>query len=125
MFGAVKLSMAFSTHLLDQVIKQKEREQEATRQIYLARVKDALRELAGEIPFKAAFIFGSLTRPGGFALGVSDIDVAFEGLMDEDYFQAMSMLSAALGTDVDIVQLECHPLAEKVREAGTRWTEPD
>lgn len=116
--------MAFSTHLLDQALKQKERKREEARQQYLSKVREALHTLAGEIPFEEAYIFGSLTRPGRFAAGISDVDIAFKGLRDEDFFRAMSFLSAALGTELDIIQLEGHPLEQKIKEEGARWIRP-
>ncbi|MQL53249.1 nucleotidyltransferase domain-containing protein [Desulfofundulus thermobenzoicus] len=112
-------------HLLEKALRQRRAQDEEARQNLLLRVKAALAELAGRVSFSRAYIFGSCTRPGAFKRGISDVDVAFEGLADRDFFTAMVFLSAALGTDVDVVRMEDLAgslLTAKIREEGIQWT---
>ena len=111
----------FSTHLLDEALARKRREREALRQKVLTQALLALDELSQEIPFFAAYIFGSVVNPHKFR-GDSDVDVAILVLPDEYFFRAMAFLSARLGRDVDLVQLEVCPFAEKVKKEGVKWT---
>ena len=48
--------------------------------------------------------------------------MAFVGLRDGDFFQAIAFLTRELEADVDVVQLEGHPLREKIVKEGIRWT---
>lgn len=66
-------------------------------------------------------MFGSIVKPYGFRKE-SDIDIGFMGLRDEDFFRAMSFVSGELGADVDVIQLESHRLALKIRQEGLKWT---
>ncbi len=111
----------FSTHLLDAVLESKRRKREAARKEMLEKVLSLLDRLAQRIDFKEAFVFGSLVKPGRFVPGISDVDIALGGLRDEDFFPAAAFLSSELGIDVDLIQLEKHPLAQAIREEGVRW----
>ncbi|RDV84797.1 nucleotidyltransferase domain-containing protein [Ammonifex thiophilus] len=106
----------FSTHLIDAVLERKRKEREEVRKKLLEQTFKALERLAQIYSFEEAYIFGSLVKPGRFLPGVSDIDIAIAGLDDKDFFPTAAFLSSELGTDVDLVQLECHPLAETIKE---------
>ncbi len=111
----------FSTAILDRTIEQKRNEQEVMRLRLLDKVFQAIGSMTGSIPFREAYVFGSVTRPFGYREG-SDVDVAFAGLQNADFFKAMVFLSEALGVNVDVVQLEGHRLADKIKREGTKWT---
>lgn len=112
----------FSTHLVDQARQRKRAEREKTRLTYICQVAQALDALTQLVPFKEAYIFGSLTKAGSFRPGLSDIDIAIAGLRDEDFFKAASFLSRELGVEVDLVQLEGHRLEPEIRKGGLKWT---
>ena len=114
----------FSTHLLDRaLVKEREgREQERQKQIGL--VFKALEALSHLISFEQVYIFGSLAKPYRFFKD-SDIDIGFVGLKDEDFFQTIAFLSRKLGREVDVLQLEDHPLRAKVVREGMKWRKND
>ncbi|HID11323.1 MAG TPA: nucleotidyltransferase domain-containing protein [Candidatus Latescibacteria bacterium] len=111
---------AFSTHLLDRAIDRQRQRREKRRQERLTLVLQAIDKLSCRVRFEEAYIFGSLAKPHRYFEG-SDVDVAFVGLRDEDFFQAIAFLSRELGTEVDVVQLEGHPLREKILQEAIRW----
>ncbi len=76
------------------------------------------------ISFEQAYIFGSLAKPYRFFKD-SDVDVAFLGLRDEDFFQAIAFLSRELDANVDVIQLEDHTLRDKVMREGIKWKKSD
>lgn len=104
------------TTLLDAYKKEKEQKAEILRNNQTKKVHDALFELSKKIHFKNAYIFGSIVKP--YFSDESDIDIAFEGLNDKDFFKAMIFLSDYLQKDVDIVQLEGHRLRDKIIKDG-------
>jgi len=112
--------MKFSTILLDQTLKKKRYEQEELRKQTLKKLDKILHEMSKIIPFKGAYIFGSITKPYQFTRE-SDVDIAFLGLDDCDFFRAMSILSIKLKRDVDIVQLEHHRIKDKIIRDGIKW----
>jgi predicted nucleotidyltransferase len=111
----------FATPILDAAIERKRREGEAFRQGMVCKIFAALAELRKTVPFREAYIFGSIIRPYGFTER-SDIDIAFIGLDDNVFFTGMSFLSREVGVDVDVIQLEGHRLANKIMREGIRWT---
>lgn len=118
------LAMEFQFDVLERKLKQKRQEAEHLRLDMLEKLRKALAKIALEIQFDEAYIFGSITRPGRFGKE-SDIDVGFLGLQDEDFFRMMSRLSMELEWEVDVIQLEGHRLAEKIKREGIRWTKND
>ncbi len=112
-------------YLVAEAVRCRRAADERARQELLTRTKEALAELARREAFSRAYIFGSLVRPGAFVKGVSDVDVAFEGLANEHFFAALAFLSSRLGLDVDAVRLEdlakSH-LAAKIKREGILWT---
>jgi len=117
-------NMLFSTVLIDKAINRKRNEDEARRLQCIARLFDILRNLSKCVFFNEAYIFGSVVKPHGFS-ELSDIDIGFIGLKDEDFFKAMSFISSQIGLEVDVIQLEGHRLADKVMREGVRWTQKD
>ncbi len=110
----------FKTTLLDQHLRKKQRENEEIRRQTLQRVLDMLPQLAAKYRFNRAYVFGSLTKRGRFR-SYSDIDIAIEGLDNEDYFKVMADLSDRLGREVDVIQLEKHRLQKRIVESGIEW----
>lgn len=110
----------FSTYLLDAAIARRREERERLRQEVVALALTALDELAQEVPFKQAYLFGSVARPHRFHPD-SDVDIAFVGLSDEHFFRAMALLSRKLGRDVDVVQLESVRWKDAIVREGIRW----
>lgn len=114
------MSPRFSTHILDRAIASQRERREQRRKDRLGAIFQALDELSVRIPFEGAYVFGSLAKPHRF-FDESDVDVAFLGLRDEDFFVAMAFLSRTLGTDADVIQLEAHPLREVIAQEGISW----
>ena len=116
--------MRFSTVLIDKTIARKRKEREAKRLQFIERLFDILRRLSKSVSFDEAYIFGSVIKPHRFS-ELSDIDVSFIGLKDEDFFKTMSFISNEIGLEVDVIQLEGHRLADKIKREGIRWTQKD
>ncbi|MCS6936252.1 MAG: nucleotidyltransferase domain-containing protein [Candidatus Bipolaricaulota bacterium] len=117
------MSAKFSTHILDRALERRRERREQLRQELIHTVYEALAELSQEVIFTEAYLFGSLTRPERFS-EESDIDIAFVGLRDEDFFRALAFLLDRLARDVDIVQVERHPRKDQIIREGIRWTKP-
>lgn len=117
------MSAKFSTHILDQALKRRRTRREQLRHELIHTVHEALAELSQEIAFTGAYLVGSLTCPERFS-EESDIDIAFVGLRDEDFFRVLALLSGRLARDVDIVQLEKHPHKDQIIREGIRWMKP-
>lgn len=117
------MSAKFSTHILDQALERRRARCEQLRHELIHTVHEALTELSQEIAFTGAYLFGSLTCPERFS-EKSDVDIAFVGLRDEDFFRALAFLMRRLARDVDIVQLEKHPHKDQIIREGIQWTKP-
>jgi hypothetical protein len=76
------------------------------------------------VSYAAVYPFGSVLQPGRFRED-SDVDLAFEGLSDEDYFRAKRYLENTLRRPVDVLQLEEHRLRDVICRKGVRWTRDD
>jgi len=96
---------------------------ERLREETLYRVRKALEELEARIPFRRAFIFGSLVRPGAFHED-SDVDIALEGLPPERFWEAAAHLSEILEREVDVLPLEEVRFREKIEREGLLWKRP-
>jgi predicted nucleotidyltransferase len=100
--------------------KKEQREQERKR--ILKKTNNALSRLNQKISFSEAYLFGSVIQEGNFTEN-SDVDIAFRGLTDKDFFRTMAFLSREIGRDVDVIQLEQHPFKEKISTIKFRkWT---
>lgn len=113
--------MAFKTCLLDEALARRRAIMERTRRAVLAELVRLLGEWGPRYGIRHAYIFGSITRPGHFTED-SDVDIAVERMVPEDYFLAMSAFASALGREVDLIELDrCH-FAHRIRERGIKWT---
>ncbi len=112
--------MAYVTALLDEAIEKKRKRQEDQRLDVIEQALAAIDKLSQETSFAEAYLFGSVTKPFRFSER-SDIDIGFIGLDNGHFFRVMSYISEATGHDVDIVQLEGHRLADKIKRGGIRW----
>ncbi len=115
------MARAFSCDLLNEVQRTRRARREAQRQAVLKQMWELLPRLHAIIRFHEAYVFGSVLSSKRFQ-DDSDVDVAFVGLQDKDFFPAMAWLSRELGREVDVIQLEGHRLADKIRKEGLRWT---
>lgn len=115
------MARPFSCDLLNAVQRARRTRREAQREALLKQVWELLPRLAARIQFEEAYVFGSVLNSKRFQ-DDSDVDVAFVGLQDEDFFPTMAWLSRELGREVDVIQLEGHRLANKIRKEGLRWT---
>jgi len=61
--------------------------------------------MSKSISFEKIYLFGTITEPYQFS-EESDIDIAFVGLKDKDFFTTLAYLSRQLGRNVDILQLD-------------------
>ena len=112
--------MPFDTSVLDAALARRRAENEQERQTLLANVLRMLEQLGPEYGIQQAYVFGSVVLPGRFYFH-SDIDIAVEQIDPKRFFEAMSTLSASLGRDVDLVELDkCH-FAHRIREKGILW----
>jgi hypothetical protein len=114
------MTKPFKTTLLDRHLRKKQRENEKRRQETLQQVFRLLSKLAGKYGFNRAYVFGSITQMGRFRKN-SDVDVAVAGLADEKYFALIVELSHKLGREVDVFQIEKHPLRKRIMETGIEW----
>ncbi len=90
----------------------------------IEKILAVIGELSEKIDFEEAYLFGSVIKPFRFSER-SDIDIGFVGLDDRHFFKVMSLISEEAGRDVDIVQLEDHRLADKIKRGGIRWIRKD
>ncbi|MBT4289282.1 MAG: nucleotidyltransferase domain-containing protein [Deltaproteobacteria bacterium] len=98
---------------------------EQNRQKTLFKLKKVLLELSKQIEFKEVIFFGSLTQQYRFADN-SDIDIAFRGLSNADYFSTIAFISNRLKRDIDVIQLETQcRFKEKIIKTGIKWQKPE
>lgn len=113
----------FDTSLLDQALQQKHQHLEEERRSLIQKTNQWLDQWGVKYGVTKAYLFGSVTRPNHFN-GRSDIDLAVETVDLEAKFLMISELSAALGREVDIIELgKCH-FAKQIRCSGLLWTPP-
>jgi len=103
--------------------RQRELEQrEAARKNALRAVRAAAPAIAAKFPaVTAAYLFGSIVRPGAFRPD-SDIDIAIEGGSAEDYFTLWRELEEALPNwFIDLRDLPPNNrFTERVRNTGEK-----
>lgn len=107
--------------LIEKIYKEKDRKREELRKSTLSRLSSVLESLAGVVRFDKAYMFGSIVKPHSFNVD-SDLDVAFEGLEKEKFFQVVAYLSREMERDVDVVELERCRFREKIEKEGLLWT---
>lgn len=113
------LRMTFSTHLLEEIEKQKLNDLEKRRQEILQLCVIELRKYFNQLNVKSLYITGSLLIPYKFR-SQSDIDIAVEGLSHEKYFQAIFELGELLPGQVEIIELENCRFADKIIKTGLK-----
>lgn len=114
-----------TTQLLNQLIQQRREIQEQERQAIVQKVQQWFDQHGFDYGIRQAFIFGSASRAGQFH-DTSDVDIAVEQIKSDQYFIAISLLSAYLERDVDLIELGKCPFQHRIRETGIAWTEqPD
>lgn len=106
----------YRTDLLDNYLILKKAKAEELRKTVQRQVVEALNKLSKNISFKKAYLFGSILS--SCFREDSDVDIAFEGIRDQDFFKAIAFLSNHLERDVDIIQLEVHRFREKLIKQG-------
>ena len=76
-------------------------------------------DAAGRFPFRRMYLFGSTVGDGPLSAW-SDIDLAVEGLPDEDFFRLLGYLTSRAPVEVDLKPMErLHSdLQESVRRRG-------
>lgn len=116
--------VSFNTSLLDQALTNRQSRQEKARRILLKRVLALLDELTERYDLRRAYIFGSLVQPGRFSAS-SDVDIAVPKLPSERWLSLSAELSAALGYDVDLVDMRQCRFADKIQREGLLWTRSD
>ncbi|GBF80174.1 nucleotidyltransferase family protein [Aphanothece sacrum] len=114
------MTNSFSTAKLDKILNDRRVKLEEERQLLLSKTYQWLNQFASDYGIEKAYIFGSVTRPGKFYQD-SDVDLGVERINPTDYFLAISLLSAYLQREVDIIQLnKCH-FADRIRQKGILW----
>ncbi len=100
--------------------EQAYRAREERRQAALQAIRSAAPAILARFPaVRRAYLFGSVTQPGGMGPR-SDVDVAVEGkLSAEEYFALWRALEEQSGQPVDLVELtDDLPFAHRVRAHG-------
>lgn len=113
--------MAFDTSVLKRARARERARLERERLATLSQLCQLLDEHGAGFGISEAYIFGSLTHPGRYR-DDSDVDVAVPRMEAESFFAAMSVLSTALGREVDLVELTTCHFARQITERGIRWT---
>lgn len=104
--------------LLAHMHAEKAAHREHLRPAVWARLRAALGEL---LPGEACWVYGSLTRAGGYR-DTSDVDLALEcEPVDRSLYSLGSLFEEKIGRPVDLVLLGETRLAEKIRREGERW----
>ncbi|MBU0764754.1 MAG: nucleotidyltransferase domain-containing protein [Bacteroidetes bacterium] len=109
--------MTFSTHLLEEIEKQKSDDREKMRIKVLEKTKVVIKEYFILFNLKSLYITGSLIVPYKFG-NRSDIDIAVEGFPEDKYFLAMAELEEKLARKIEIIELENCRFASQIRSNG-------
>ncbi len=112
--------MAFDTSVLERARARQRVRLERERLATLSQLLRLLEEHGTALGISEADVFGSLIHPGRFR-DDSDVDVAVPRVEAESFFAAMSILSTALGREVDLVDLTMCHFARQIRERAIRW----
>lgn len=93
-------------------------EQEVYRQL-LDRIREAATALKDRFKARRVILFGSLAHAAWFVPN-SDVDLAVEGLQDNDYWQAWRLVEEIIGgRSVDLIQVEM--AGESLKRAIQRY----
>ncbi|MFO7761174.1 MAG: nucleotidyltransferase family protein [Thermodesulfobacteriota bacterium] len=110
-----------SITLWEEINKTRKRAEEKQRIKILEKTGKALNKLSREFHFQEAWIFGSLTREGGWR-SHSDIDIALQDLDKFELYSFVAAIQEITDLSVDVVRLEESPLAPKIKREGILWT---
>jgi predicted nucleotidyltransferase len=109
----------FDTSTWDRVLQERHAERERLRQSTLAEAVETLRRYFCTKQVKAVYLTGSILVEGKF-LSRSDIDVAVEGLPEEEYLLTLAELGYLLQRDVDVIELEKCCFRDHILQKGLR-----
>lgn len=109
---------AFDTSIRDRALKEKRKRLERERRALLGVVERTLKESREKYDIREAYITGSLMEPHRW-YAFSDVDVAVGGC-SQYIFPIMRELEEATGKEVDVIDLDGHPLPDWVRRRSAR-----
>jgi len=109
---------AFDTSIRDRALKQKRERLEQERRGLLDIVEKTLRENREKYHIREAYITGSLLQPHRW-YPFSDVDVAVGGC-SQHILSIMGELEEATEKEVDVIDLDNHPLPDWVRKRSTK-----
>jgi predicted nucleotidyltransferase len=109
---------AFDTSIRDRAVKQRRERLEQERRALLGVVEKTLRENREKYNIREAYITGSLLQPHRWYT-LSDIDVAVGGC-SQHIFSIMGELEEATEKEVDVIDLDGHPLPDWVRKRSLK-----
>ncbi|MCP4165486.1 MAG: nucleotidyltransferase domain-containing protein [Chloroflexi bacterium] len=90
----------------------------AEREQLLARIREAVQILKSEFGVSRVILFGSLAHAAWY-ISDSDVDLAVEGLRDQDFFRAWLLVESVIeDREVDLVDMEM--ASESLRAAIQR-----
>lgn len=112
--------MPFDTHLLDEALAQRSVRLEEERQELYHKTVGALEQFHMAYAIRYAYIFGSVTRPHRFHEH-SDIDIAIKTERPELLPEAIGRFSSFLQRDVDLINLDTAPFADRIQREGIQW----
>jgi predicted nucleotidyltransferase len=105
------------------LLKQESERRSAADERERLHVRECLAAALGRLKVPGpVWVYGSLVKPGRFG-GDSDVDLAFESLpADTSLYLLQSLLSEAVGREVDVCLLGETRLRDKIVTEGERWT---
>lgn len=106
----------FDTSRLDEALRSGRQKQEQERVALLERVQEVLRRIRSQHGIEAAYIVGSLKRPGAWRNSAA-VAVAVRGC-SHAVLEVMKALEDATGRSVDIIDLDRHPAGDLFTETG-------
>ena len=109
----------FDTSTWDRLLQERYTEREQMRQSTLAEVVEAVRGYFRTKTVKAVYLTGSILEEGKFRPH-SDIDVAVEGLPEEDYLRTLAELGYLLRREVDLIEIEKCRFRDHILQKGLR-----
>lgn len=118
------MSAPFNTSKLDQIMAARSAQNERERRRLLQNMMTWLNDHGSQYGIQSAYMFGSLIQPQRFHEN-SDIDIAVEQINPGDFFAVISLISEAMGREVDVIELGQCPFRDRIRQTGIQWTATD
>lgn len=109
----------FDTSTWDKLLQERAADREQMRQRTMAQAVETLRIYFATRKVKAVYLTGSILEEGKF-LSCSDIDVAVEGLPEDEYLITLADLGYLLQRDVDLIEIEKCSFREHILHKGLR-----